>query len=261
MTTLNVDLSFTRPSVLRVLSRALAEIADINETDDRSQLSSLPQVSGSSKSNLAEDVTETELANAAADRQIDTADLPKRERGKPSPGKARRTKEEIAEDEAADKRETVPGTRYFIHPESGSHFTTEDGSRPVGDGLVEEVSAEQYAAYVAKLKPAISTGEERIDPTTTEDAAQDAADEAAEAEATKPAELTHDDVRAALKKYLDAYGTPAAMEDGPKVLKMLFGEGAAKVSDVPVDQASLAKAIAGIEEMLTKNPFKREAQL
>lgn len=29
-------------------------------------------------------------------------DLPKRERGKPSPGKARRTKEEIAEDEAAD---------------------------------------------------------------------------------------------------------------------------------------------------------------
>ena len=28
-------------------------------------------------------------------------------------------------------------------------------------------------------------------------------------------------MRAALKKYLDAYGTPAAMEDGPKVLKML----------------------------------------
>ncbi len=149
-------------------------------------------------------------------------EAPKRERGKPAAGRARRTKEEIAEDEAADKAD---------------------------------------AAVPAEPKPAISTGEERIDPTTAEDAAQDAADEAAEAEATKAPELTHDDVRAALKRYLDAYGTPAAMEDGPKVLKMLFGDAAAKVSDVPSDQASLAKAIAGINEMLTKNPFKREAQL
>lgn len=151
-----------------------------------------------------------------------TAEAPKRERGKPAAGRARRTKEEIAEDEAADKAD---------------------------------------AAAPAEPKPAISTGEERIDPTTAEDAAQDAADEAAEAEATKAPELSHDDVRAALKRYLDAYGTPAAMEDGPKVLKMLFGDAAAKVSDVPSDQASLAKAIAGIDEMLTKNPFKREAQL
>lgn len=150
------------------------------------------------------------------------AEAPKRERGKPAAGRARRTKEEIAEDEAADKAD---------------------------------------AAAPAEPKPAISTGEERIDPTTAEDAAQDAADEAAEAEATKAPELSHDDVRAALKRYLDAYGTPAAMEDGPKVLKMLFGDAAAKVSDVPADQASLAKAIAGIDEMLTKNPFKREAQL
>jgi hypothetical protein len=150
----------------------------------------------------------------------DTPEAPKRERGKPAPGRARRTKEEIAEDEAADAA-----------------------------GTPEEPKA------------AISTGEERIDPTTTEDATQDAADEAAEAETTKAAELTHDDVRAALKKYLDAYGTAAAMEDGPKVLKMLFGDTAAKVSDVPGDQDSLAKAIAGIDEMLGKNPFKREAQL
>ena len=59
--------------------------------------------------------------------------------------------------------------------------------------------------------PAISTGEERIDPETPETpevAAQDAADEAAEAEATAKPELTHDDVRAELKKYLDKFGTP-----------------------------------------------------
>lgn len=159
---------------------------------------------------------------AEAVAATEAAEAPKRERGKPAAGRARRTKEEIAEDEAADKAD---------------------------------------AAAPAEPKPAISTGEERIDPTTAEDAAQDAADEAAEAEATKAPELSHDDVRAALKRYLDAYGTPAAMEDGPKVLKMLFGDAAAKVSDVPADQASLAKAIAGIDEMLTKNPFKREAQL
>ncbi len=155
------------------------------------------------------------------------AEAPKRERGKPSPGRARRTKEEIAEDAAADK----------------------------ADALLAE------GREIPDEKPLISSGEERIDPTTEEDATQDAADEAAEAEATKPAELTHDDVRAALQKYLTAFGTPAAMEDGPKVLTMMFGAEVTKVSAVPSDQASLAKAVAGIEEMLVKNPFKREAQL
>jgi hypothetical protein len=133
-------------------------------------------------------------------------------------------------------------------------------SRRTKEEIAEDEAAEASGA-VAETKPAISTSEERIDPTTAEDAAQDAADEAAEAEATKAPELTHDDVRTALKKYLDAYGTPAAMEDGPKVFKMLFGDNAAKVSDIPTDQASLQKAIAGIEEMLTKNPFKRTVNL
>lgn len=150
-------------------------------------------------------------------------EAPKRERGKPAPGRARRTKEEIAEDEAADKAEA--------------------------------------SAPATEETPLISTGEERIDPTTAEDAAQDAADEAAEVEATKAPELTHDDVRAALQKYLAAYGTPAAMEDGPKVLTMLFGAEVTKVSAVPGDQESLAKAVAGIEEMTTKNPFKRKVDL
>lgn len=173
---------------------------------------------------MSEEDAEAQKAEAIAATEAMQAEAHKRERGKPAPGRARRTKEEIAEDEAAEK-------------------------------------AEAAASAPAEPQMAISTGEERIDPTTAEDAAQDAADEAAEAETTKAPELSHDDVRAALKKYLDAYGTPAAMEDGPKVLKMLFGDNAAKVSDVPGDQASLAKAIAGIEEMLAKNPFSRQVQL
>jgi plasmid maintenance system antidote protein VapI len=40
--------------------------------------------------------------------------------------------------------------RYFAHPESDSIFTTEDGSRPVGDGMVEELDKQQYDAIVAR---------------------------------------------------------------------------------------------------------------
>lgn len=170
------------------------------------------------------EVVAEEGPNYAAMKQAhEQAEAPKRERGKPAPGKARRTKEEIAEDEAADAAEATA-------------FATEAPSN-------------------------ISTGEERIDPATAEDAAQDAADEAAEAETVKPKELSHDDVRAALQKYVTRFGMAAAMEDGPKVFTMLFGDEVVKVSAVPSDQDSLGKAVAGIEEMLTKNPFKREVEL
>lgn len=170
------------------------------------------------------EVVAEEGPNYAAMKQAhEQAEAPKRERGKPAPGKARRTKEEIAEDEAADAAEAT--------------------------------------ALATEAPSNISTGEERIDPTTAEDAAQDAADEAAEAEVVKPKELSHDDVRAALQKYVTRFGMAAAMEDGPKVFTMLFGDEVVKVSAVPADQDSLGKAVAGIEEMLTKNPFKREVEL
>lgn len=107
----------------------------------------------------------------------------------------------------------------------------------------------------------ISTGEERIDPTTEAEQAQDAADEAAEVAAQPVKELTHDDVRAALKAYMDFYGQAATMEDGPKVFKEQFGSGVAKVSDIPNDQASLQKAINGVNEMRAKNRFNREPNL
>lgn len=172
----------------------------------------------------AEAVAEEGPNYAAMKQAHEQAEAPKRERGKPAPSKARRTKEEIAEDEAAD-------------------------------------AADAAQAAPTEAPANISTGEERIDPATAEDAAQDAADEAAEAEVVKPKELSHDDVRAALQKYVTRFGMAAAMEDGPKVFTMLFGDEVVKVSAVPADQDSLAKAVAGIEEMLTKNPFKREVEL
>lgn len=164
----------------------------------------------------------------------------KRERGKPSPGRARRTGEEVAQDKAAEARDA------------------QIAERMADDENHSRVMAVGSAAVVAEdTKANISTGEERIDPTAPKDAAQDAADEAVEAEAAKTPKLTHEDVRDALQKYVKTYGFAVALEDGPKVLKMLFGDKTAMVSDMPGDQESLANAIAGIEEMLTKNPFKR----
>lgn len=177
---------------------------------------------------IAEDPTSTsdmsDLSNPPLDNQ------PQRERGKPSPGKARRTKEEIAEDEAADKADAE---RAAAGAETGA-----------------EVADRQISA----------SPEDRQDP----DNPQDAADEKAETEATKAAsgkKLTHDDARGALGKYVNRFGMEAALEDGPKVLNLLFGESVSKVSAIPDDQESLAKAVAGIDEMTAKNPYKRQADL
>ena len=159
-------------------------------------------------------VAEPEPVHVVEDALKATAPVvaPKRERGKPSPGKTRRTKEGIAEDEAADAAE---------------------------------------ASAVAEPVAAISTGEERIDPTNPEDAAQDAADEAAEVAATRKPDLTHDDVRQALGAYVKAFGMPAAMEDGPKLI------GFPKVSDIPAEQEPLGAAVQAITAAIEANPFGR----
>lgn len=142
----------------------------------------------------AEAVAEEGPNYAAMKQAHEQAEAPKRERGKPSPGRARRTKEEIADDEAADAAEAAAPLTVV------KHVT-----------LPDDATSEQVAEAFAGLKANISTGEERIDPTTAEDAAQDAADEAAEAEVVKPKELSHDDVRAALQKYVTRFGMAAAM--------------------------------------------------
>lgn len=89
-----------------------------------------------------------------------------------------------------------------------------------------------------------------------EAAAQDVRDEAPAAPA---ADATIDDVRAALGVYVKKFGLPAAQADGPKLLGELFGEGCKKVSDIPNTPAAYAKAVAAVNEMVEKNPNKREA--
>lgn len=156
-----------------------------------------------------------------------------RERGKPAPGKARRTKEEITEDEAADAADQANAT-------------------------------DSYSSIDAAIKQqGISTGEERVDPAEVE--AQDKADEQAEVEQTRKDDkpLTIDDVKAVVTAYVGKYGMPAVQEDGPKIFVEALGappEGEAywKMSLLPDDQAKLAKVVSVWQKAVELNPLKRD---
>lgn len=151
---------------------------------------------------------------------------PKRERGKPSPGRARRTKEEIAEDEAAD----------------------------AADAAQANISTGE-----ARVDPANPEPED-----SAEDQAQDAIDEAEEVEAArdpvKP--LTNDDLKAEMTAYVQRFGIPAVQEDGAKIFRAGLGEPPAgetawRLSLVGDDQERLVKAVAAWKAALAENPFKR----
>ena len=61
---------------------------------------------------------------------------------------------EIDDDPLGLEDDTTPRTRYFVHPESDSYFTTEDGSYPGTDGCVEEVDKETYDKFVLDVASA-----------------------------------------------------------------------------------------------------------
>lgn len=180
---------------------------------------------------------------AKQDAASDPVEAPKRERGKPGEGRARRTKAEIAEDEAADAADAAALEERKIAIATGSTAAT------IGGHPASEEDAEKLG---------ISTGEARVGP--EDDAAtqaQDAADEQAEAAASAPDDkpATLDDIRNALGDYVKLFGMAAAQEDGPKVISLVCGDGVTQISKIPDDK--VAKALAGVKEMIEKNPFKR----
>jgi preprotein translocase subunit SecD len=160
--------------------------------------------------------TAEEIAGTKAD------DKPVRERGKPSPGAKRRTKEEVAEDLAAEKAELEAAS--------------------TGQG--------------------ISSGENRVNPEDSEaDQAQDAEDEAAEVEAKRTEPLTLDDVKNAAMSYAQTFGMPATQEDGQKIMAKAFGEPPAgeKGWTIPMLKTveQFETAIKYWEAAVSDNPFKR----
>jgi hypothetical protein len=152
-----------------------------------------------------------------------------RKRGEPSPGKARRTKAEIAEDEARD----------------------------VADASVKN-----------QIIPAISeTPEDRQDPNNpevtddAETAAADAADEAAETAAASTGKLTLDHVRNASGAYAKKFGVAAAQSD----LRNLMGKPMVELTEAEFESA--AKAITDAveanpfeREVVGAEPAKTEAK-
>lgn len=155
------------------------------------------------------------VATFTGDTEVQTGgtSAPQRERGKPAPGRARRTKEEIAEDEAADKADAeAAAARGSISSDPENRVGPED------------------------------------EPETQE---QDKADEQAEVEASRDAEtpLTGEDVRSAMGLYVKKFGLPATQEDGASIFLDALGtppKGAEgwKLSVVSEqDQPTLRKAI------------------
>lgn len=143
---------------------------------------------------------------------------PPRERGKPAPGRARRTKAEIEEDEAADAADQA--------------------------GEARRLADEGAKQFEEDRKAAISTGDERVSPEDAAAAEQDAADEAADPANAPAAEATREDVRAAMLAYGNKMGMDRLTVDLLAILKDKFSDGkVTKLSEIPEDAAAFQSVI------------------
>lgn len=121
------------------------------------------------------------------------------------------------------------------------------GRPPKAEPAPEPVAAEPTPNISAQP-------ENRIDP---EVEAQDAADEAAEVAATPAKELTAEDLRAVMGRYVNTFGMAEAQADGPKLFADALGtppDGAEmwSVTLASRSQDTLAKAIAAWDAAVKK---------
>ena len=76
----------------------------------------------------------------------------------------------------------------------------------------------------------------------------------------EPALNTIDAVGAAFNVYRETFGIDAAMEDGPKILASIFGNGVVQIKAIPVDDpAKLAETVARVRRAINSNEFGRQA--
>jgi hypothetical protein len=164
----------------------------------------MPEPRGDDGTVAAPLVGVSDVSEKETDEQADEVHIV-RERGKPAPGKARRTKAEIEEDEAADAADQAGDVDVPLNP--------------TGPGTLN-----------------ISTGDERVSP---EDDAQDAADEAADEANATAAEPTRDDVRASMQGFLDKHGIAKLNEVFGGYMKEAYPDGSVTnlklIPENPVD--------------------------
>lgn len=135
--------------------------------------------------------------------------------GKSDGGRARRTKEQMAEDAEIDElaeKLKIDVSKAVV-------------SRPAAEVLAQLREKAEAAPEAAKAS--ISTGDERVDPEQTEDEAPTA---------------TREDVRDAMAAYVEKRGMPAIQTNGPKLL------GYKKLSEMPEDPEIFAAAVARLQE-------------
>lgn len=160
------------------------------------------------------------MEKAEAPKAAPPAEVNPRAFGESEEGKARRNKDQMAEDKEIE--ELWPRDKNFIPT----------------DIPATQLLADLKAGKISAETPNISTGGERVDPASVEDKAQDAADEAAEVAANKSDALTLDDLRKAAGDFQKRFDMATAME----VIPELLGCG---LHEVPEDQ--IADAIKKLE--------------
>lgn len=203
-----------------------------------------------------------------------------RVRGQPAPGKARRTKAEIAEDEAAEAStgniSTNPENR--VGPEDDAETAAQDAAdeaeeveenRDVDEPLTVDDLRQAVGRYnaafgmeatIANINGIIGCKQSDVPNTqealTTAIAKVDAAIAAGVVDAPKTAPvekakpLTVDDVFAIVKQFVDKFGGPKAEEIGPAIFVDALGtppdgERFWKRSILPTDQKSLKACLDG----------------
>ena len=216
--------------------------------------------------------------------------------GQPSPGRKRRTKEEMAEDEAyfaARGIATAPAT-----PESLAAISTGEERISPEDEADERAEAETTTLTIDDIREAVgrytarfgiataqrnvplSLGCAIVEVPDTQEAISEAIakiDRVTQAIGepegpvieTKPVEkpvlAATDDVHEALLSYAMKYdGTrdvsqmKHTLEDGPRILSGLFGPEIRRVAEIPATPEQYGAALTAINKAILDNPFNRK---
>ena len=216
--------------------------------------------------------------------------------GQPSPGRKRRTKEEMAEDEAyfaARGIATAPAT-----PESLAAISTGEERISPEDEADERAEAETTTLTIDDIREAVGRytarfgiataqrnvplilGRAIVEVPDTQEAISEAIakiDRVTQAIGepeglvieTKPVEkpvlAAKDDVHEALLSYAMKYdGTrdvsqmKHTLEDGPRILSGLFGPEIRRVAEIPATPEQYGAALTAINKAILDNPFNRK---
>lgn len=219
---------------------------------------------------------------------------PAREPGKPAPGRQRRTKAEIAEDEA---RSTQAGAGAFDTPAISTgeeRINPEDAKDEAAEAQQRDADGEDYptdklrramnrfaelvgpADAIDKIRPLLG-GKAPIELSDDEALAAVGRIEQAIADLNKPAgsivdnapmSKSLDDWRAEIKAGLLAYAekfdktsdmaqAKFAQEDGKAIFEMVWPGQPVKLSTLPDEPEKLAKVVSAISRAISSNYFKR----